>query len=73
MEWPDQSYETLRAAKLVHDFPEPIMADGVKGLGQVNKGGVENDNLLLTLLLQLPWSKYYFHSSIALSKTKLTP
>ena len=39
--------------KLAHDFPHAIMADGVKGIGQVHEGGVVADNLFLRLLLQL--------------------
>ena len=51
MELPDQSDEHLKATKLVPDFPQPILADSVKGFGQVHEGGVEVDILFLTTAL----------------------
>ena len=62
-ELPYQNDEALRTAKSVHDLPESIMAAGVKGLGQVNKDGVEVD----ILFFLLPSSKYHIYSSTALS------
>ena len=53
MELPDQSDEPVRTAKCVHDLPQAIMAEVVKGLCQVHQGGVEADILFLKLLLHL--------------------
>ena len=72
MELPNQSDEPVRTAKLVYDFPQPTMTDGVKGLGQVYKGGVEADILFLTLLMQLPCSEYHTYSSLTLMEVILT-
>ena len=69
---PDQSYEPIRAAKLVNDFQQPIMANSVKGLGQVHKGHVEAEILFRTLLMQLSCSKHHVNSSTALLKAILT-
>ena len=72
MQLPDQSNETVRAAKLVHDLPQPIMADSVKSLGQIHKDGVEADILVLTLLSELSCSKYHINHSVALMEATLT-
>ena len=71
-ELPDRSDETVRTAKFVDDFSQPIMADSVKGLDEVHKAGVEADILFLTLLLQLPHNKYHMYCSMALTDSTLT-
>ena len=63
MELPEQSDKSLRTAKHMHDLSKTIMADGIKGLGQVNESGVEAGILIFTLLLQLPFSKYHIYCS----------
>ena len=58
--------------KHVHDLTQPIIADGVKGLGQISKSGIEADILFFTVLLQLSCSKYNAYHSTALIETSLT-
>ena len=70
MKLPGQRYKPVRVAKLVHNFPQPITSDSIKGLDQVNEGGIEADILFLTLLLQLPYSKYHANSISSLSGSK---
>ena len=72
MKLPDQSDEPVRTAKLVHNLPQAIMVDGVKGIAQVHKGGVEADILFLILLLQLPCSEHNTYCSTAMMKARLT-
>ena len=71
MELTDQSDETVRTAKLEHDLPQSIMADNIKGYGQVHKGDEEVDILFLTLLWQLPCSKYHIYCSMVLTESIL--
>ena len=52
----------LGASILCHDSPKAISADSVKGLGQINIGGVQVSILFLTLLLELSSSKHHVNS-----------
>ena len=72
MELSDQSDEVLRTAKLVHNLPQPIMADCVRGFGQVHKGNVAADILFLTLLLQLSCKKCHIYHYTSLAEATLT-
>ena len=44
------------------DFPEALSTHGIKGLGQIDVGRVQVNNLFLTLLLKLSSSKDHVDS-----------
>ena len=71
MELTDNGDESCWTAKFGHDFPQTFPAHSVEGLGQVNKGGVENLILLLALLLKLASSKDHVHCTSAFAESTL--
>ena len=55
--------EFLGASIHCHDSPKAISTYSVKGLGQIDIGGIQVSILLLTLLLELSSSKHHVNSS----------
>ena len=72
MKLSDDSDEFVKASVLSHDSPKAISADGVKGLGQNDKGGVQVSVLFMTFLLELSGSEHHVDSPTIFPETKLT-
>ena len=64
--------ELCWAAVLRHYSPQTLFTNSVKGLGQIDKGGVQVSVLFLTLLLKLLSSKHHVNSPAILPETTLT-
>ena len=62
MKLSDDGGEFVRASVLSHDSPKAISTDGVKGRGQIDKGGLQVSILFLTFLLELSGSEHHVDS-----------
>ena len=72
MKLSDDGGEFVRASVLSHESPKAISADGVKGLGQIDRGGVQGSFLFLTYLLKLSGSEHHVDSPAIFPETALT-
>ena len=71
VELSDDGDELSWASVLHHDFPKTLSTNSVKGLGQIDIGGVQVDILFLTFLLKLSCSKHHVDSPASFPETAL--
>ena len=64
-------HELSWAAVLHHGSPQTLSTNSVKGLGQIDIGGVQVSVLFLTLLLQLPGSKHHVDNPMIFAEATL--
>ena len=63
MELAENGEKFRRAAKAHQDFPQSIMADSIKGLGQVYKSCILTNVLFSAFLLYLPKHEDHLYAS----------